>query len=155
MVHFITGPVGAGKSTKLLRIYESMHSGDEFYNVRCYKGGETIGQDIVHMQSGNRIPFSRVEDSIPENWDEEVRFMNYSFSKKGFEFAGNIINIIAQNNLQTAFIDELGPLEIQKEGLYVHFSRLLRRNIDLYVVCRDTCINKIIDLFSISNFTIE
>lgn len=151
MVYFVTGSIGSGKSTRLLELYKSINSGDGFYNIRRYSNGKTIGQDIVRLSTGESIFFSRIDGVIPSNWDEEARFMNYSFSKEGLKFACNIIDEIIRNNLQAAFIDELGPLEINKEGLYNHFSKLLRKDTDIYVVCRDTCINGISDTFSITN----
>ena len=149
MVHLITGPVGSGKSAELLKHYESTRTGDGFFNVRRYAEGEMIGQDIVRMSTGQAVPFSRVTGAIPDGWDEAAFYVKFSFSKSGLAFAGGIIESVIRDHAPRAFVDELGPLELQKKGLYRPFARLLQADIDIYAVCRDDCVRDIIGLFSI------
>ena len=154
MIYFITGHIGCGKSTKLLSMYQSLSIGDGFYNIRRYNGNQTIGQDIVHVSTGNYIPFSRIDGFIPRHWHEAGRYRNYSFSKDGLAFTNKIIQQLLDTNETIAYIDELGHLELKKEGLYHQFNALLQANFDIYVVCRNNCLNAIIDLYNISEFTI-
>ena len=157
MIYLITGPVGSGKSTRLFDLYRTMSamqsaiSCDGFYNLRLYEHGKSIGQDLVHMSTGNRVPFSRVDNAIPEGWVEATRYRKYSFSKRGLQFAESIMEQMAENHADKAFIDELGPLELKKEGLYHGFQRLAACNIDVYAVCRDGCVGAMVALLQLAN----
>jgi len=152
MVYFITGPIGSGKSAKLVSLYESTRSGDGFYNVKRFAGDEAIGQDIVQLSTGKAVPFSRIHGAIPEGWDEESRYVKYSFSREGLLFARGIIDAAIQKHASKVYVDELGPLEMQKKGLYHSFARLLQTDIDIVSVCRDACVKDVIALFSISEY---
>jgi len=154
MIYFITGEIGSGKSTKLSSIYKALQNGDGFYNVRRYQQTMTIGQDIVHLSTGKSMPFSRIDGFIPEDWDESEHFMNYSFSKQGLHFTKDIMNRIINKKIKIAYIDELGNLELQKQGLYHYFEILLLQDIDIYVVCRISCLKSVIELFHISDYKI-
>jgi len=154
MIYFITGAIDSGKSTKLLSIYKALQKGDGFYNVRRYKQRKTIGQDIVHLSTAKSIPFSRIDGFIPKDWDESEHFMNYSFSKQGLDFTKDIVNQIITKKIKVAYIDELGSLELQKQGLYEYFKILVLQDIDIYAVCRTSCLKPVIDLFDILDYKI-
>lgn len=153
MVYFITGPVCSGKSTRLLGIYNSLNCGEGFYNIRSYINNQCIGQDLIQMSTGKSIPFSRISGYIPEDWDETECFHNYSFSKKGLDFAESIADSILKNH-KVAFIDELGPLELKKQGLYSCFNILYRANLDIYTVCRNICVQPVLKLFGIEDYKV-
>ena len=150
MVYFITGPICSGKSAKLMSLYESTRSGDGFRNIRRFAEGEMIGQDIIQLSTGKAVPFSRITGAIPEGWDEAAFYVKYSFSQSGLSFAGEIIETVIRDHAPRAFIDELGPLELRKKGLYQPFTKLMQTDIELYAVCRDDCVKDVIALFSIS-----
>jgi len=152
MVYFITGPIGSGKSAKLVSLYESTRSGDGFYNIKRFTEGEMIGQDIVQLSTGKAVSFSRIDGAIPEGWDEESRYGKYSFSQEGLSFTRGILEEAIQKHALRVFVDELGPLEMQKKGLYHSFARLLQADIDIVSVCRDACVKDIIALFSIPEY---
>jgi len=111
-----------------------------------------IGQDIVQLSTGKAVPFSRIIGAVPEGWDEESRYVKYSFSHEGLSFARRIIEEAAQRHAPRVYIDELGPLELQRNGLYRSIVRLLQTDIDIVAVCRDACVKDIIALFSISEY---
>ncbi|MDD4296762.1 MAG: nucleoside-triphosphatase [Ruminiclostridium sp.] len=153
MVYFVSGTVCSGKTTRLLSIYNRLSCGDGFYNIRHHTNNQYVGQDLIHISTGESIPFSRIRECIPYGWDETVCFDNYSFSKKGLVFAGGIVDGILRSH-KVAFIDELGPLELKGQGLYSCFKKLYRANLDIYAVCRSSCVKPISELFEIKNFTI-
>jgi len=153
MVNFITGRVNSGKSTKLYNIFLKEKNGDGFYNKRILQNGQDIGQDLIWMSTGLSVPFSRIINFLPDYWTEAVRYNNYSFSKQGLEFLNKIVEwILSYNN--TAYIDEIGHLELEKKGLYYPLKKLLESGIIIYAVCRDCCLDKAIEIFNIKDFKI-
>ena len=80
--------------------------------------------------------------------------MNYSFSERGLTFAAVIIDKILKNGHKTAFIDELGPLELSGRGLFHSYGKMLKCDIDIYTVCRDIYVRPVTELFAISEFRV-
>lgn len=153
MVYFITGPICSGKPTCLLRIYNSLNCGDGFYNTRRYINNQYIGQDLIHLATGKSIPFSRIRGYTPVDWDETESFYEHSFSKRGLTFAKDIANGILKRH-RVAFIDELGPLELKGRGLFICFKKLCKANLDIYTVCRSSCVKPVTVLFKIKEYFI-
>lgn len=151
MVYFITGPVNSGKSNLLLSLYNKQKSGDGFYNRKVISKTGYTGQDIVWLSTGVSMPFSVLQEHIPKDWDETYSYKDYSFSRSGLCFTEIIIDKIL-NNREKAFIDEIGPLELNGKGIYKGFCRLLQSEKDIYAVVRDKCLPDIINKFNIEKY---
>ncbi len=153
MVYIITGPVGSGKSTRLLSLYKSIKCGEGFYNIRRYINNQCIGQDLIQMSTGKSMPFSRIRGYIPEDWDETACLYDYSFSKRGLTFAENIAESVLKSHM-VAFIDELGPLELKGLGLFSCYKKLCAAKLDIYTVCRNYCVQPVLELFEIEDYEV-
>jgi nucleoside-triphosphatase THEP1 len=154
MIYIITGPIGSGKSSRLVEIYNNIGGGDGFYNQRMFENGACIGQNLTELKSGDSAPLTRIIGHVPLNWNEAYRYKNYSFSFDGFKFAEKIIEKALKTSLPV-FIDEIGPLELRKKGLYNSFAKLLRSDKNIYAVIRDACLEKALAKFHISNYSLE
>lgn len=155
-VNIITGEVNAGKTTKLLSIYREMGLGDGFINIKVYKAGQYTGQKIVRLSTGESEYFSFKKEFIPSNWDEEYSYDVYSFSRRGLIFAYNIISDMIVKDVEPVFIDEIGPLELQKKGFFNIFSLLLKIKKEIFVTVRCSCVGSVIKEFGIEKYrTIE
>ena len=152
MVHFITGAINIGKSTRLLGIYRSLKKGDGFYNRNIYRGNVFAGQEIVHLATEESEPFSYREGFIPENWQEECRYGAFSFSRSGLEFGREIIKKALCFRIEPLFIDEIGPLELQGEGFHDIFSSLINTSVEIYVVVRQNSLDDVIREFPTVKF---
>lgn len=151
MVYIITGDVNTGKSTYLLSLFQKNNMGDGFYNRKLYSGSTYIGQEMVHLSTGNTSPFSYRSDHIPEQWDELFTYLDYSFSSSGLHFCKAIIRNIMESPLP-AYIDEIGPVELQEQGLYHDFLELLQTKKDIYVVIRHRCLSEVLLKFKIDQY---
>lgn len=152
MVYIITGEINCGKSTKLLSIYQYNKVGDGFYNHRISIYNQT-GQELIHLTSGKTCLYSIRCNYTPDGWDELYTYKEYSFSGAGILFAKNIMNDMLEN-LQPAYIDEIGPLELEEKGFYNDFKQLLQTQKDIYVVVRYKCLFDVLMKFNIRKFTI-
>lgn len=153
MIYIITGDINSGKSTYLLSLFYKNNMGDGFYNRKLFADSSYIGQEVIHLSTGNTCPFSYRSDYIREGWDELFTYQDYSFSHSGLLFCRDIINNMLNNN-QPAYIDEIGPLELQEQGLYDDFRRLLQTKKDIYVVIRNRCLSEVLYKFEIKQYII-
>ena len=76
----------------------------------------------------------------------------FSFFSEGFSFADNIIDEIILNGTSPVFIDEIGPIELQGMGHHHRFQKLIKTESTIYFTVRDWCLEKVISLYSISNY---
>ncbi len=151
-VHIITGGVNTGKTTRLLSIYREIKLGDGFINTKIFEAGKHSGQRIVRLSTGDSEDFSFKKEFIPLNWDEEYSFDVYSFSKRGLMFAYKTVSDIIIKKVEPVFIDEIGPLELQKKRFFDMFTLLLKIKKEIYVTVRSSCVENIIKEFGIEKY---
>lgn len=154
MIHLITGGVNQGKSTRLLNIYQTLGKGDGFYNRRVYQGITLIGQEIIHLATGQRYMLAFREEHIPEGWNEECRLGPFSFSREGWEFGRQIIESGLENQVSPSFLDEIGPLELAGRGWDAILRRVLLTAPELFIVVRDSCIMEMIRKYRLQEYEI-
>lgn len=168
MIHLITGAVNQGKSTRLLSIYRSLQRGDGFYNHKIYHQGNFVGQEIVHLVTGESrllsfrngfIPHGKsfIPDGsclFPDDWDEECRYDAFRFSREGLNFGREIIRNALERQLEPIFIDEIGPLELAGKGFYEILKTFIAASTDIYLVVRINCLPEVIDKFSITRYQV-
>lgn len=152
MMYIITGEIDCGKTTKLQLLYNDIGRGDGFILKKIYVDGINIGQKILQLSTGESRTFSIRDGAYDEGWDEIYRYGPYSFSKTGFLFAQAIAQNILDNGIEPIFMDEIGPLELQKKGFYNIFNNFLATGLDIYVVVRFSCVKDVIKLFNITKY---
>ncbi len=151
-INIITGGINTGKTKKLLSTYHEIGQGDGFIIFKVFDGGLYIGQRIMRLSTSESENFSFKEGFIPINWDEEYRYDVYSFSKKGLMFAHKTISDILERGIDPVFIDEIGPLELQKKGFFNIFRALIKMEKDIYVTVRSSCVENVIKEFKIGKY---
>ncbi|NOZ13186.1 MAG: hypothetical protein GXO69_05995 [Acidobacteria bacterium] len=150
MVTFIVGPVNSGKTTKMAALYREK-GGDGILCPKFMEKGTHRGYDLVHLKTGQRLPFARIADAIPDNWDEAFSFGPYSFSEKAQEKAAEIIKNAVKTGISPVFLDEIGPVELQNRGFAPLFRSLSNSGKDTIVSVRDFLFEQIIEFFEIKN----
>jgi nucleoside-triphosphatase THEP1 len=148
MIHLITGGINTGKTTKMVELYKQNPQGGGFVCPKVYTNGIFCRYDIRHLQSGHTIPFAYPADSMPENWDEQIRYGKYTFSAQAFSFAETITDQSLNNHISPFFLDEIGPLELDlHEGFYSILKKMLSQDVDLYISIRKSRMNELANYF--------
>lgn len=136
MVHFITGEVNSGKTTRLVSLYQAGGCGDGFFCGKIMVQGMYAGQRIIRLSTGESRLFSLREAFLPPKWSEECAFGGYSFSADGLSFARCILEDVRSRKVTPVFVDEVGPLELAGQGLHAAFAAILAAGAEVYVVVR-------------------
>ncbi len=153
-VHIVTGEINSGKTARLLSIYRKLGVGDGFINAKIYREQHFIGQQIIRLSTGESEIFSTISEFTSPDWDEVYKYGSFSFSGKGQAFALNTMTDIITQGINPVFIDEIGPLELQKKGSYDIFRMLLCAKKEIYAVIRKGCIGSIVKEYGITGFDI-
>lgn len=144
MIYLITGGINTGKSTKMQELFKKNPQGDGFVCPKVFDNSRFLRYDIRHLQSGQTLPFAYPVNSVPENWDEQLRYGKYTFSAQAFSFADTIADQSIRNHISPLFLDEIGPLELDlHEGFYSIFKKILSQDTDLYISIRKSRINNL------------
>lgn len=150
MIYLITGDINTGKTTQMLELFKEHPRGDGFVCPKVFENKQFVRYDIRHLQSGHSMPFVYPVDSVPENWNEQIRYGKYTFSRQAFSFAESITRKCLKNHTFPFFLDEIGPLELDfHEGFYSILKKILSQDIDLYISIRKSRMNDLTDYLDI------
>jgi nucleoside-triphosphatase THEP1 len=109
---------------------------------------------IRKLSTGDQIPFSIRKQYLSDDWDEIYNYKDYSFSKRGLEYASLIINEISEKHISPVFLDEIGPLELEKKGFNSLLTSLLERETPLYLTIRESLLTQVINHFHMEAYEI-
>lgn len=154
MVFFITGRVNSGKSTKLLNLYQKEKSGDGFVLKKVYVKQKFWGYRIRRLSTGEEKDFATWRDNIPREWHEAFVYGPFSFSKRGIEFAEEVVEDIIKKGIEPVFIDEIGPLEIEEKGLYAVIKKILSLDRAVYITVREDVFKEAVEKFGLKEYEV-
>jgi nucleoside-triphosphatase THEP1 len=144
MIYILTGPVGSGKTSALLRLVESWRSRefgfDGFLSLRLGDEEKTLGYDLYELRDEKTQPLLR-RTGRPD-WPKVGDFY---FVPEGLARAREIIAKSSAADLLV--IDELGPVELEGGGLWPALRGILfddRRR--FLVVIRESIVEDFLSL---------
>ena len=138
-IYILSGAIKTGKTTKLLE-FSSSHN--DVYGI------------LSPVLSGKRffMDAHTKEQFVMESEPGEVSVLHvgkFSFDAKSFKKAMDIIRKGMNHKQGWLIIDEIGPLELNKEGFYEVINEIIidRPSLKILFVIRDTILHKAIDFF--------
>ncbi|MCK4526911.1 hypothetical protein KAW18_06035 [candidate division WOR-3 bacterium] len=155
MVFLIVGNVNQGKTERIESLYRRTRKGDGFITKKMFKGGEFQGYEIMRLSSRESVPFAYLINFVPIGWDGTIRQGWFSFSDSAFLFAEKIIDEIIEKGIEPVYIDEVGPLELEKKkGFYSIVKKVLDTRMDIYITVRESLKDKFRKVFNIEEFKV-
>lgn len=154
LIHIICGEINSGKTAKLKSIYDAEKKGDGFIARKVFRDSLFTGYEIVRLSTGESVVQSLKSEFFPQHETPVYTRGPYSFFREGFSFADDIIDEIIIKGISPAFIDEIGPIELQGGGHHNRFEKLIRTDRAIYFTVRDWCLEKVISFYSIKNYNL-
>lgn len=135
MLIILSGPVHSGKTTMLLKIVDELKkikvAFDGFLSYPIIKKEEITGYSLLDIKKNTFTPF--ITKSEKKNWQNIGPFF---FIPEGLEKAEGIIHRGSESDL--LIVDEVGPLEIKKQGLWPSLQKVLHQaNKNMLLVIRE------------------
>lgn len=172
----MTGPIGVGKSTLLARLVETgtregLRIGG-IISLRIWDEGETMGYNMIDIDSGKTVPLALVGNRLDEFGVEKDdvayfppelfggRICRYHFLESAFVQGNLLLNELnrKKHDFDVIAVDEIGFLELNGMGFSnsVPLLRDLKEFPGLVVVvCRDFLATRVRELLPYQFDTIE
>jgi nucleoside-triphosphatase THEP1 len=154
MITIITGSRSVGKTTLLLKLIEELEN----------KGRKPSGimTPSIYDKDDNKIGFYALDIRSGEQWElgrsdkllSGPSYGPFSFSEIGFIRANEIIEKVLTEGSADVFLDEIGPLELEKGYGFSPILSLINSfsiNRNLYLVIRRSLIDDFVSRFISEN----
>jgi len=150
MITIITGSRGVGKTTLLLKFIEELKikgsrpSGiltPAIYNIN----GDKVGFYALDVATGEQLEMGRSDKELNSH-----SYGPFSFSERGFIRANEILKCVLTKGSEDVFLDEIGPLELEKGyGFFPILSLISNfdKSRNFYLVIRRSLIDEFIGRF--------
>lgn len=152
-VFLITGRVGQGKTTQIIRIIDALKgrnvSVSGIYSLRIMEGGVTSGYDLVDIETSLRTPFLRITEG-----KEPGEIGNYKILQEGLEAGLEALSKSAKNKSRIVVIDEVGRLELNNRGWSESMTELVDVAPVLLISVRDTFVDEVIKKWNLDDCTV-
>jgi nucleoside-triphosphatase THEP1 len=147
-VFIITGEVGAGKTTQVMKVIENLKRKNipvsGIYSPRVLEGAMTIGYDVVELETDHREPFlRRTQGGVPGEIGQ------YDILPQGNEAGLAALARATTNKHQVVIIDEVGKLELNDKGWAEKIPELIETVPVLILVVRDTFADQVLRKWNI------
>jgi len=151
MIYILRGTIRTGKTTALV---EWCKNRDDVDGVLCPDNAEGK-RYFLEVKSKNEFELETELDT-----EAIIEIGNFKFLKSAFEKANAyLLAVASENESQYLIIDELGKLELKKEGLHLSAERLIpnyetNENKHLILVVRDYLLEAVLTHYSIEKYRI-
>jgi nucleoside-triphosphatase len=146
VIYVLTGDVGSGKTTLLRTIAAEMGAQkipfDGFLSLRIMDSDETAGYDLYDIRDGRCEPFLRRTGSAGQQ-----KVGPYYVLPGALALAEKIIS--RSRDEEILFVDEIGPLELERKGFWPFLKGILydgRRR--FIVVVRKSLLGDFLKIFA-------
>ncbi|MHA2392244.1 MAG: nucleoside-triphosphatase [Promethearchaeota archaeon] len=159
----IHGARGKGKTRETQKLSEIARSKGYkvkgILSIRKDIKKNSIGYDALDLEDNSIMPLAQIRGLTDSDDWEPIDKRKYSFSRKGFEWANQILINAAKNldNNTLVIIDEFGHIELMGKGLFPGFIKItkaLKKGGILCITCRSDKIDAVIDFLKLSSIQI-
>lgn len=149
MVNIVTGRINSGKTTRIIKIFETLHKGDGFVSIKHMIGDRVHSYDMMQLSNRQKQLLVLREDFLPDDWVEGCRIGPYSFSQITLNDVEYKIREFVNNEKFPVFLDEIGPLELQGKCFHRIFQMLVQEAKEVYVTVREDILDAVIEKYQL------
>lgn len=154
MIHFVTGKINSGKTTRLVELYERNQLGDGFIAFKVMRGNIVERYDARQLSSQETFPYVVRDQFDTGSKPILCQIGPYRFYEAAIRHIECEIRRFIDYSIEPIYLDEIGMLEIQKQGFYTIFQEMVDSNLDCVVSARQDLIEKIVETFHIKQYRI-
>ena len=157
MIYILAGDIRTGKTTAVLNWVNTRNDVDGWL---C-PDNENGKRCFLNVKSQNRFELEvEVENELEVDMAKIVSIGPFNFLRSAFKKANDyLMSLTSENENQYIIIDELGRLELNKEGLHTAAEDLISKflnadNQHLILVVRSYLLDDIIAFYNISKYQV-
>ena len=137
----ISGVSGVGKTSLCERIVEiAEEKGWKCGGVLCPVAGE--GSTAIDLSTGEKEEMATTDSKA-----EGIPVGNYIINENGISLGKKAIRNAIENGSDLVFIDEIGPLEREGDGLFPEAKRAIATEKDVIIIIREKMLDEFITKF--------
>lgn len=152
MVTIVIGKINAGKTSTLLKQYQSERKGDGFVAVKVFDAGKAIGYNLCRLSSNEQTPWMIDSDHYKNDFKQWGTIGQYYFDLELLTDIENILKEMVRSNVSPIYLDEIGRLELASLGFDAIFKYLLAMNVDLIIAVRAEFVDEVVSHYHIKEF---
>ncbi len=153
MLHIVTGKIDAGKTTTMQNLHQSL-GGDGFVSLKTMKDGRPLCFDALRLKTGETRPLiKRISDVQGDKTAFSIG--PYVFLKDTVDWIKETLKTLPETTSGPIFFDEVGLLEIDKQGFYDDVAWLIKENITLYLSVRTESLNSFLKTFHVTTYELK
>lgn len=159
MLKIIVGEIGSGKTARLLASFCEQAPGhaDGFASLKTCTEGEITGYKLKRLANDEEIELAVKGLYYQGQFDEALYFDQYVFNREAFLFGERIVrNALADHSIGAIYIDEIGPIELHKEGFHellkFVISEIANENKDIYICVRTSCLQQVLKEYNVASY---
>ena len=153
-LHIITGGKDSGKTARIRALYGEAAGGDGYACPKVFVDGAHAGYDALDLRTGATVPLARSKNALPPGWDECRARGGYSFSGRGLVFLDSILEGLAARRAERVFLDEIGSLEMQREGFRFLLAGVMDSCEELYASVRRNRVAEFVEITGAVDYTL-
>lgn len=154
MIYIVTGKINSGKTTRMLRLYQSINQGDGIVFIKTMKDNQPIVYHAHRLSTATRFEIILRDTYQPKAYPLAFQIGPYGFSQAGVKKIATLIHTWLNDETNPIFFDEIGILEVQKKGFYSILKPLFDSNKTLYISIRESLLEAFLKTFKITNYAI-
>lgn len=152
MVTIVVGGINSGKTSRLLKIFEETDHADGFVAIKNMMNHTVIGYDMLQLKTNEKRSFIVRDTLLPDNFNTLTKMGPYCFSKDTLEWVEQSLRYMISHGVETVFLDEIGPLELEGQCFDGILTELVDSGCDLYITVREKALEGVLERYNITNY---
>lgn len=159
MLKIILGEIGSGKTARLLASCSEQPLGcaDGFASIKTCIEGDFAGYRLRRLAGDEEIELAVKGRYYKGQFELPLCYDQFVFNNEAFRFGERVvINALADDSIRAIYIDEIGPIELQREGFHKLLSYLIAEKAfvkkDIYICVRTSCLRQVLKEFGITSY---
>lgn len=146
-IYILTGNIQSGKTTTLMQW--SAGRTDVFGILSPVVNGKRF---FINIQTGEEFEMEAKQDEIGV-----LKIGKYRFKKKSFDKAIDILQQAIKEKRGWLIVDEIGPLELKKQGFCEILNEILNTesSLQIILVARESLVKDVINFFRLNEYEVE
>ncbi|TVP94652.1 MAG: hypothetical protein EA374_06380 [Acholeplasmatales bacterium] len=155
MLTIVTGSQNSGKTTALLKHFKQHGHGDGFVAIKHFFGAQITGFSAQRLSNGETQRLA-VHDTVGEvDFDIGCRMGPYAFSRSTLRWIDEVVALLVAKRVQPIYLDEIGKLELNGEGLDKALRIVLSSGLDAVISVRTDLLSTVVKHYNLKDYLHE
>lgn len=154
MITIVTGKINSGKTTTMLKHYQTHQQGDGFVSIKHMNHGDVDFYTMRRLSNGEERVLLIHEKSALFESPSSVNIGPYHVVQSTIQWVENEMRDMISKKISPLYLDEIGSLELNQQGFHPVLVDMLDSSLNLVLVIRDRFVDDVIKDYNLKNISI-